>query len=102
MFTTGPARGPSRFRKARNGGRIRYTGRATTRTVMPSFDIVSKTDVHEVDNALDGVRREIGQRFDFKGSHCSIERKESENTILDDEDPKLKQNGRAACRERVR
>src|SRR3546814_363868 len=60
-------------------------------TVMPSFDIVSKTDVHEVDNALDGVRREIGQRFDFKGSHCSIERKESEITILADDDLKLKQ-----------
>lgn len=58
---------------------------------MPSFDIVSKTDVHEVDNALDGVRREIGQRFDFKGSHCSIERKESEITILADDDLKLKQ-----------
>ncbi len=35
---------------------------------MPSFDIVSKTDLAEVDNALDGIRREIAQRFDFKGS----------------------------------
>ena len=58
---------------------------------MPSFDIVSKTDVHEVDNALAGVLREIGQRFDFKGSKCSVERKENEITILADDDLKLKQ-----------
>ena len=35
---------------------------------MPSFDIVSRTDLQEVDNALNGVKREIGTRFDFKGS----------------------------------
>lgn len=59
---------------------------------MPSFDIVSKTDVHEVDNALDGVTREIGQRFDFKGAKCcSIERLDNTLTILADDDPKLKQ-----------
>ena len=58
---------------------------------MPSFDIVSKTDVHEVDNALDNLRREIGQRFDFKGSKCTIERQENVLTILADDDPKLKQ-----------
>ena len=58
---------------------------------MPSFDVVSKTDVHEVDNALDGVRREVGQRFDFKGAKCSIERAENIVTILADDDLKLKQ-----------
>jgi uncharacterized protein YajQ (UPF0234 family) len=58
---------------------------------MPSFDIVSKTEISEVDNALDGVTREIGQRYDFKGSHCSIERKENELTLLADDDLKLKQ-----------
>ena len=58
---------------------------------MPSFDIVSKTEIAEVDNALDGVTREIGQRYDFKGSHCSIERKENELTLLADDDLKLKQ-----------
>jgi hypothetical protein len=58
---------------------------------MPSFDIVSKTDVHEVDNALNSVTREIGQRFDFKGSKCSVERKENEIVILADDDLKLKQ-----------
>ncbi|MEO3433857.1 YajQ family cyclic di-GMP-binding protein [Inquilinus sp. CAU 1745] len=58
---------------------------------MPSFDIVSKTDVHEVDNALNSVTREIVQRFDFKGSKCSVERKENEITVLADDDLKLKQ-----------
>lgn len=58
---------------------------------MPSFDIVSKTDVHEVDNALAGLLREIGQRFDFKGSRCSAERAEDVITVLADDDPKLKQ-----------
>ncbi len=58
---------------------------------MPSFDIVSKTDLAEVDNALQNMRREIETRYDFKGAKCSIERKESELTILADDDLKLKQ-----------
>jgi cyclic-di-GMP-binding protein len=58
---------------------------------MPTFDIVSKTDLAEVDNALAGVSREIAQRFDFKGSKCTIERSEGLITILADDDLKLKQ-----------
>ena len=58
---------------------------------MPSFDIVSKTDLTEVDNALSGARREIDTRFDFKGSKCTIERKEESITLLADDDMKLKQ-----------
>jgi hypothetical protein len=58
---------------------------------MPSFDIVSKTDLTEVDNAIAGVTREVAQRFDFKGSKCTIERKENALTILADDDLKLKQ-----------
>jgi uncharacterized protein YajQ (UPF0234 family) len=58
---------------------------------MPSFDIVSKTDLAEVDNALNGVAREIATRFDFKGSKCTIERKEEVITILADDELKLKQ-----------
>jgi uncharacterized protein YajQ (UPF0234 family) len=58
---------------------------------MPSFDIVSKTDLAEVDNALQGMVREIGQRFDFKGSKCTIERLESVLTINADDALKLKQ-----------
>ena len=58
---------------------------------MPSFDIVSKTDLAEVDNALQGMVREIGQRFDFKGSKCTIERLENVLTINADDALKLKQ-----------
>ncbi|MCW2243479.1 YajQ family cyclic di-GMP-binding protein [Azospirillum canadense] len=58
---------------------------------MPSFDIVSKTDIHEIDNALNGMRREIETRFDFKGSRCTVERTENDITLLADDDPKLQQ-----------
>jgi uncharacterized protein YajQ (UPF0234 family) len=58
---------------------------------MPSFDIVSKTDLSKVDNALQGMVREIGQRFDFKGSKCTIERTEAILTIIADDELKLKQ-----------
>ncbi len=40
---------------------------------MPSFDIVSEIDLHEVSNAVDQASREIGTRFDFKGSNASFE-----------------------------
>jgi uncharacterized protein YajQ (UPF0234 family) len=58
---------------------------------MPSFDIVSKTDLAEVDNALNNIVREIDTRFDFKGSNCKIERKESILTVHADDQLKLNQ-----------
>lgn len=58
---------------------------------MPSFDIVSKTDMQEVGNALDGVRREITQRYDFKGSESEVNLAEEVITILADDDMKLRQ-----------
>ena len=58
---------------------------------MPSFDVVSRTELPEVDNAVQGAMREIGTRFDFKGSQCSIERTEEVLTIRADDDLKLKQ-----------
>ena len=58
---------------------------------MPSFDIVSRIDIAEVDNALAGIKREITTRFDFKGSKCAIDRNESEITVTADDDLKLKQ-----------
>ena len=41
---------------------------------MPSFDIVSEVDMHEVANAIDQTNRELDTRFDFKGSGASVER----------------------------
>jgi uncharacterized protein YajQ (UPF0234 family) len=58
---------------------------------MPSFDIVAKTDLAEIDNALAGIGREVAQRFDFKGSQCSVARKDQTITVLADDDLKLKQ-----------
>jgi len=58
---------------------------------MPSFDIVSETDLAEVDNALANMIREMSQRYDFKNSQSRIERKEAEITIHADDDLKLKQ-----------
>ena len=39
---------------------------------MPSFDVVSEVDIPEVENALEQTRREVGQRYDFKGSKTEI------------------------------
>lgn len=58
---------------------------------MPSFDIVSKTDLQEVDNAINNVTREIGTRFDFKGSNSTVARKDNTLTIDADDDMKLRQ-----------
>ena len=58
---------------------------------MPSFDIVSRVDMAEVDNALAGVMREISTRFDFKGSQSSVKREEGALTVVADDALKLKQ-----------
>jgi uncharacterized protein YajQ (UPF0234 family) len=58
---------------------------------MPSFDIVSKTDLAEVDNALGNILREIATRFDFKGAKCRIERKDDTLTLHADDAPKFEQ-----------
>ena len=57
-----------------------------------SFDIVSKVDMQEVDNAINQTRKEIAQRYDFKGSKTSIDlqQKESELIILSDDDFRMK------------
>lgn len=43
---------------------------------MPSFDVVSELDMHELGNALDQANKEVETRFDFKGSNASFEQKE--------------------------
>jgi hypothetical protein len=58
---------------------------------VPSFDIVSRVELAEVDNAIAGIDREIATRFDFKSSKCTIERKEGEIMLLADDELKLKQ-----------
>ncbi len=58
---------------------------------MPSFDIVSRTDMEAVKNAIDGVLREIKTRYDFKGSKCNIEQNAEEFEILAESEQKRKQ-----------
>jgi cyclic-di-GMP-binding protein len=58
---------------------------------MPSFDVVSRLDLAEVDNAVAGIDREIATRFDFKGSKCQIKREEGVINLVADDDLKLKQ-----------
>ena len=58
---------------------------------MPSFDVVSQTDLMEVDNAINGVKREITQRYDLAGTKCDISRTDDALTILADDNMKLQQ-----------
>jgi len=56
---------------------------------MPSFDVVFKVDMQEVDNAVNLARKEIGQRFDFKGTHNEIDLEKDSILILAADDYKL-------------
>jgi len=49
---------------------------------MPSFDIVSEVDKHELTNAVDQAVRELSTRFDFKGTKAHIERTENVVTLI--------------------
>jgi uncharacterized protein YajQ (UPF0234 family) len=48
---------------------------------VSSFDVTSTVDLQEVDNAINQSRKEVAQRYDFKGSAASIEFKKAENTL---------------------
>ena len=48
---------------------------------LASFDITSTVDLQEVDNAVNQARKEIAQRYDFKGSRAAIDLNRAENTI---------------------
>jgi len=58
---------------------------------MPSFDIVSKLDPHEVANAVDQANRELDKRFDFRGANAQFELAESLVTLKADAEFRLKQ-----------
>jgi hypothetical protein len=49
---------------------------------MPSFDVVSEIDIHELSNAVDQCNREVANRFDFKGTNSRVERSEFRLTIV--------------------
>jgi uncharacterized protein YajQ (UPF0234 family) len=54
-----------------------------------SFDVVSKTDMQEVANAIQQAQKELAQRFDFKGSKSSIELAAEELVLVSDDEGKL-------------
>ena len=58
---------------------------------MPSFDVVSEIDHHELKNALDQANREIGTRYDFKGSNASIEQAGNSLTLEAESEFQIKQ-----------
>ena len=58
---------------------------------MPSFDIVSEVDHHELSNAIDQANREIGTRYDFKGSDARIEQADNQLTLSTESEFQIKQ-----------
>jgi uncharacterized protein YajQ (UPF0234 family) len=58
---------------------------------MPSFDIVVQTDLQEVENAVNQARKEIAQRYDFRGSKSRIDwdKSASEISLIGDDDYRL-------------
>ena len=58
---------------------------------MPSFDVVSEVDKHEVTNAIDQANREVGTRFDFKGTGAEFEYKDDIIHLTAEADFQLKQ-----------
>jgi len=57
-----------------------------------SFDVTSTVDLQEVDNAVNQTRKEIAQRFDFKGSKSTVDLKKSENLVEIVADDNMKMN----------
>src|SRR5690349_16557220 len=60
---------------------------------MPPFDVVCKIDLQEVDNAVNQTLREIGQRFDFKGSKTELTREENTLHLHSSDDFKVRALG---------
>lgn len=58
---------------------------------MPSFDVVSRLEMQEIDNAVSNAMKEITQRYDFKGSISKLERSDNIVTLLTEDDMKAKQ-----------
>ncbi len=58
---------------------------------MPSFDVVSEVDMHEVTNAVDQANREVRTRFDFKGTDSNFSREDAAITLKSESEFQLKQ-----------
>ena len=58
---------------------------------MPSFDVVSEVDNHELKNAIDQASRVVETRFDFKGIEASFELKDKEVVLISEADFQIEQ-----------
>ena len=58
---------------------------------MPSFDVVSEVDMHELRNAVDQANKEVGTRYDFKGCDCSFELNDDVMTLKAEGEFQIKQ-----------
>lgn len=58
---------------------------------MPSFDVVSEFDMHEAGNAVDQANREVGTRFDFKGTDSKYDQSDAVITMISESDFQLRQ-----------
>lgn len=58
---------------------------------MPSFDIVSEVDMHELTNAVDNANRAITQRFDFKGTETRVQQSKEEVTLTSESEFQVQQ-----------
>ena len=72
LLDAAPATGAGSRRRARRCVTLRIP--PPDRTAMPSFDIISEVDTHELTNAVDQANRELTTRFDFKGVDARFER----------------------------
>ncbi len=70
---------------------MRYACKVKPLAAMPSFDIVSEVEKHELKNAVDQANKEIANRFDFKGSDARIEQADYVLTLYADDEFKLEQ-----------
>ena len=64
---------------------------------MPSFDIISEFDAHEVKNAIDQANKEVSTRFDFKGSNSTFELTEDKLVMISESTFQLQQMFSVVC-----
>ena len=69
---------------------------------MPSFDVVSEVDHHELSNALDQANREVTTRFDFKGTGSNFELADQVITLITESDFQLQQMYDILCNKLVK
>ncbi len=77
MFGAGNARAagnPDSFGRVAFARVMLNYGAWSAHPAMPSFDVVSKVDLMELDNGLNTARKELGQRYDFRGTNTDLER----------------------------